>query len=198
MSDDSAAAPAPAAEPQAASEPTNIQPVSGESQETQALRDIEPSTPAAEPTEPSSGLLGTTPEFVPDDGMAWKQSLPEGFRDDPAFEQHGSMEAFMKSHNNLKSMIGKKNLMMPDETSTAEEKLAWNQHVGVPDSPDLYESPQIIKDMNADAVQAYFGEGGFESLYQGFHEAGLNQSQVNALMPMFDNVIQGQGDRYGA
>jgi len=206
MPDEAAApaaeAPAPTTEATPGSAGTSTEPVDASGN---PIRDIAPSNPtdpppAEAPAPTNNGLLGSddADDFVPDDGVSWRSELPEEFREDPVFAEHTSMEAFLKSHKNLNSMLSNKAIIKPGDDATPEELVAWNKHIGVPDTAALYEKSPLVTGMSAEAQNAYFGEGGFEALYQGFFDASLTQGQVDKVMAQYDQILRGQGDRYGA
>ena len=155
---------------------------------------------AGDPPFPSSEEESVPQGSLLDDGMPpnpmeWLTKVPEEYRTKASFTKHKSFDEFVKSYDNLSSMLHKRGLVRPDENTTAEDRAAWNEHIGVPSDSGQYAVPDIVREMPDDVKKSIFGENGFEPMLKIFHNASMNQDQVNIVTNAFDQVLADLGQR---
>ncbi len=112
---------------------------------------------------------------------SWYEGLSEETRGSASMEKFkgGTVENMAKSYIELSSMIGKRGLTIPDETSTDEQRNAFYKALGRPDSADDYklnsrnDVPQELANMTS-------GDG-LKKFKDKAHSLNINQDQASAL-----------------
>lgn len=118
----------------------------------------------------SAGADGATDETT----KSWLDSLPEDIKKDPSLAMFKEPAALAKSWINAQKMIGANKVVIPDEKASDEEKAAFYQKLGRPDSPDKYE----LK-----APEGYeLDDGLVKTFKEAAHKAGLTPNQANAIL----------------
>ena len=108
----------------------------------------------------------------------WLSTLPEDLRGNPALTRYKGLEPFVRSHLGLESKLGK-SLTMPGPEASEEERSAFWNKLGRPETADKYElnipaESQVDKQF-LDVARAKF------------HEIGLTNQQASALSELVVN-----------
>ncbi len=107
--------------------------------------------------------------------------MPEDIRAEKSFEPFATVkdqpefiQKMARSYHGAQGLIGKKGLQIPTETSTAEERAAFNKALGVPDKPDDYkfDVPEGAK----------LDEGRIANWRKELHAAGVPAAAANKIV----------------
>lgn len=127
------------------------------------------------------GSGGTQTVAIPEN---WNQALPEDIRNDPSMKDFKpNADGFVnlaKTHINSQKLIGKNRIALPGQNATPEEKAAFYNSIGRPQTPDDYKItlPETLKNVTPD-------EEGLKQ-WKGFlHEQGLTNEQANNLIAKY-------------
>lgn len=119
--------------------------------------------------------------------VSWHSSLPENIRNNKTLlnvKAANEKEALVKIAEQFvhaQSLIGK---AKPDPTWTTEMKRNWYQeYLGTPKDPTGYSFDKLT--LPEGAPEDLLDKEGLESFRSVFHEAGLNQEQLNKLLPAY-------------
>lgn len=106
----------------------------------------------------------------------WRSSFAEDLRNDPTISKYKTPEEAAKGLVNQAKLIGKDKVVIPKEGDSDEIYESWKKANGRPDSPDGYEinMPENIS-IGDEMKASYFGK---------FHEIGLNNGQIQAIMDL--------------
>lgn len=118
----------------------------------------------------------------------WTDALPEDIRNDPAFKSIKTFEALGKSYLSAHKLVGAEKIVIPGKNATKEEREAFYNKLGRPETPDKYQfqKPENLpKELNWDdtRVQAFAAKA---------HEMGITQAQFAELVK-YDTELKLQG-----
>lgn len=113
-------------------------------------------------------------------------TIPEEYASHGAFQGISNMDDLFKKVINQESLIGKKTIGIPDETSSPEEISKFNEAFGVPVNYTDYtlESSELTKNIYGDKETEVL-----DSFKQVLHKAGLNQKQALVLKEGYDATV---------
>ena len=110
----------------------------------------------------------------------WLESIPEEYRDKPAFTKYKSLDEFAKGYDNVNKMVGN-SVRIPTEDSNDEEINEFYSKLGRPESGDKYsyERPEMPEGVpySEDAEKAFF---------QLAHSKGLTQDQASSILDYYN------------
>ena len=110
---------------------------------------------------------------------AFKESIPEAFRDKPYMQDVNSMESLVTKLDGAEVLIGKTGrVIIPGENATEEERSSFFRSIGRPETPDKYESP-FEKESPV-----------FEKMRDSFFKNGMTTAQAKNVMRDADAIIQ--------
>ena len=118
----------------------------------------------------------------------FQESLPEAYRDNPSLSTFKSMDDLLKSYTEQRSMLGKKGMMKPGEDASDEERAAWRQTIGVPDSIDGYGEYEFPVDDQGNPLLEINNEEFFNSAKSRMHEANFTPEQVKLAFDLFSET----------
>ena len=111
-------------------------------------------SPSTQPSSPPAGLNGGSPspggETVPSPGAGaapgappsegdWRSTLSEDLRQEKGWERFRSVDNLARSYRDLERRMGERAPVRPGADATPEQRTAWRQYLGVPDTPDGYQ-----------------------------------------------------------
>lgn len=113
---------------------------------------------------------------------SWLEAIPEEYRGDPNVTKYQSLEELVKGHVNLAKMRQQQTdglVKVPGEDASEEEIAAFRAAIGVPESAEGYELPEIPEGAEVDGnlVDA------FRSTAQ---EMGLNPKQFQKAVEWYN------------
>lgn len=100
--------------------------------------------------------------------LGWRAGLPSDLRDHEAFRDKGTVGDLAREHLSLRDKIARA-VVIPGDSATPDEKKAFLQKLGVPESPDTY----TINDSEDAEFTSHFKKLA--------HEAGLTPQQAEAV-----------------
>lgn len=119
----------------------------------------------------------------------WYDSLPPDLKGDARITSLKDVGDLAKGYVNAQTLIGAKRVVVPGDKATPEEKAAFYNTIGRPETPDKYSPPTVkpIPGVNIDqaAIAAAAGK---------FHELGLTDAQQRGVM---DYYLSGINDTTG-
>lgn len=107
-------------------------------------------------------------------GTSWLETLPEDIKKDPSLQTFKDPASLAKSWVNAQKMIGADKVVIPGENATDEEKAAFYNKLGRPESAEKYELKAPEGYTLDDATTKSFKEAA--------HKLGLTTAQANALL----------------
>lgn len=126
--------------------------------------------PAANTGTPGSGDQGAPASAQ----TSWLDTLPDDIKKDPSLATFKEPAALAKSWINAQKMIGANKVVIPDDKASDEERAAFYNKLGRPESPEKYElkPPEGYKLDDATSKQ----------MKETAHKLGLTPSQLNGLV----------------
>lgn len=103
----------------------------------------------------------------------WREGLDEDLR--KTADRFNSPQDALRAIQALQKREGQ--VRVPGKDATDEERAAYRKAVGIPDSPDGYEFPEVPKEQITDEVKASRAAWG-----QRFHENGVPKETAKALI----------------
>lgn len=129
------------------------------------------------------GLNGGSPSPGGDPGPVspdgdWRGSLSEEMRGEKGWERFKSVDNLARSYRELERRMGERAPQRPGADATDEQRAAWRQYLGVPETPDGY----AVQRPTALPEGAEFLPARQQSFLQVAHQLELQPHQVQALM----------------
>lgn len=125
------------------------------------------------------------------------EHLPEDLQNDKTLQQYKDIQSLAKSHANAEKMLGKKGITIPDEGSSDEEWQRYREAMGVPDSAEKYELPEVELPEGVEGGQQY--EQFTQNFKQIAHELNLSNQQTAGLFKAYhdwmDREVQQQREQ---
>lgn len=110
----------------------------------------------------------------------WKEGIPEEFRGDPALGVIPDVPTLVKNYIHAQKSLGKKGVPLPNQHSTAEERQAFFQQLGLPQSLDTYDV-NLPEDMS-------FNDGFLSAFKEQAFQANILPEQANALLTWYNKA----------
>lgn len=115
-----------------------------------------------------------------DDGQGasedWRSAIPEDLQNDPSLADIKDIAGLAKSYVHAQHMIGSDKVVVPSKDAPQEEKDAFFNKLGRPDTHEGYELPtENMPDIKLD-------DGLMNQFFQEAHRIGLNKQQAAALV----------------
>lgn len=138
-------------------------------------------TVTTEPTATENGTapIAAAPAPVIAPEPTWRDSLPEDLKADPSLSTLKDVGALAKSYVEIRKTVGKDGVRVPKEDAPPEEWAKFHQALGVPETPDKYELPEI------EGIQ--FNEKEVSEFKSLAHKLGLRPEAVKQLA-QFDAI----------
>ena len=133
--------------------------------------------------QPEQPLDPMAEEAAPSD---WKDALPQKYQNDSYLGRFDSMESFLKSVENLRSLAGKKGLEKPLADDPPE---AWNEYwqiFGRPESPEQYDIKDPTDSTGAKTFE--FNRDQLAELQKDFFKVGMTNEQAQLAMEKFASI----------
>lgn len=145
-----------------------------------------PPTPPPQPPGPAAiPFVNDKGEFAEN----WFDRLPEGLREAPALKNFKSLEGLTKSLLSAQKMVGADKLVMPNDSSSDEEKAEFFSKIGRPDTPEGYEFKKIDPNSLPKGLDA---NPEFEKAFANkAFELGLSKDQANQLRDWHQELVMG-------
>lgn len=143
----------------------------------------EPVAPAVEPAGQSTpSIVNEKGEFTKD----WTNQLEESLKSNQTLKTFVDVQTLAKSYVNLRNLIGKNKIVMPNENSTNEE---WSEFYSATGRPDTAEDYNITKP--ADVPDELFSKDLAQTAQKLFFDLGLNTKQAEGLIAFnTQNILQ--------
>lgn len=108
----------------------------------------------------------------------WRTSLSEEVRADKGWERFKTVDNLARSYRELERRMGERAPQRPGADATDEQRSAWRQYLGVPETPDGYQlqRPQALPE------GAEFQPARQQSFLAVAHQLDLAPHQVQALL----------------
>lgn len=118
-------------------------------------------------------------------GGDWMSSIDESIRSDPSLADIRDINGLAKSYVHAQRMVGRDKVAIPQEGA---DQLEWDEFYNRLGRPEQYsfEQPQLVDGMEYDS-------GMEDAMKQVMHQAGLTQTQANALYKGYMEYVNNQG-----
>lgn len=126
----------------------------------------------------SPGLNGDTPAGAAPVEADWRTHLSEEVRGEKGWERFKSVDNLARSYRDLERRLGERAPTRPGAEATDQERAAWRQYLGVPESPQGYQverPPSLPEGQN-------FDPGRQSAFLDLAHQLDLAPHQVQQLM----------------
>lgn len=158
-----------------------------------------PETPAVVPPNPTPVAQDVkapeTPEAPPKVQPTWRDELGADIRDNPTIKGFGddpkkAIPAMAKEVVDLKSMLGKKGVIVPGKDATQEQKDRFFNELGRPETPDKYDLSGFKPPEGVP-----WDDGFLQAIIPKLHARGASQELVQGLLGDYGDLIKGQWDQ---
>lgn len=128
---------------------------------------------AGEPPHTASSSEITFPEN-------WKDAISEEYRNEPALNVVPDIPTLVKNYIHAQKSIGKQGVPLPDKHSTDDDKRAFFQKLGLPESPDKYEL--------STPKEPSFEDGFLSQFKEAAYKANILPDQANKLLEWYNSA----------
>lgn len=133
---------------------------------SQAAQSVQVADPAQQPAEQKVS-------------SSWHDQLPEDLRNDPSLRHVPDTTTLAKNYIHAQRMIGADKIPVPGKSATQDEWRAVWTKLGAPDDPQKYD---VVK-------SAAFDDVSFDAFRNRAYEAGLSNSQANAIAELYGEQV---------
>lgn len=143
-------------------------------------------------TEQQDADVQTAPEAAPLTLEKWRDSLPDDLKGSPSLEGVNDVETLAKRFIDTKKMVGANTVKIPGSDASDEERAAFYDKLGRPESPDKYELPQ-------EGLPEGFepNEGRLTAMREAAHQAGISAQQFAALARADAEYMESEKTAFG-